>query len=73
MRRSSNRSDRGIAPSDLTAREREVAALVAQGKSNRAIAQALSISERTVENHAAAILGKLGFRTRAELIEQLHR
>jgi DNA-binding CsgD family transcriptional regulator/Tfp pilus assembly protein PilF len=51
----------------LTAREREVAALVAQGKSNREIATCLVLSERTTEVHVSNILGKLGFTTRAQI------
>lgn len=51
----------------LTAREREVAALVAQGKSNREIAEALVVSERTVESHVTNILSKLGFTSRAQI------
>ena len=51
----------------LTAREREVAALVAQGKSNRAISDELVISERTTESHVTNILGKLGFSSRAQI------
>jgi DNA-binding CsgD family transcriptional regulator len=51
----------------LTKREREVAALVAQGKTNRAIARALRIGERTVEGYVANGLSKLGFRSRAQL------
>ncbi|MES2306370.1 MAG: AAA family ATPase [Gemmatimonadota bacterium] len=51
----------------LTRRERDAAALVAQGKSNRAIAAALGIGERTVEGYVAAALSKLGFASRAQL------
>jgi non-specific serine/threonine protein kinase len=51
----------------LTRREREVAALVARGLSNRAIAEALSISEKTVANHLDHILTKLDFRSRAQV------
>lgn len=51
----------------LTRREREVALLVARGLTNRRIAGKLSISERTVENHVAKILRKLGFRSRARI------
>jgi DNA-binding NarL/FixJ family response regulator len=49
----------------LTEREREVAALIAQGATNRAIAEALVISERTVERHVANMFAKpdLGSRT----------
>ena len=51
----------------LTKRERDVAALVAQGKANRAIGRELGIGERTVEGYVAAALGKLGFTSRAQL------
>ncbi len=51
----------------LTAREREVAALVAQGKSNRQIAELLVISERTATTHVANILSKLGFSSRTQI------
>jgi DNA-binding CsgD family transcriptional regulator/tetratricopeptide (TPR) repeat protein len=55
------------ARSQLTAREREVAALVAAGLSNKEIAEKLVISERTAEGHVERILGKLGFRSRAQI------
>jgi non-specific serine/threonine protein kinase len=51
----------------LTAREREVASLVAQGMSNREIAESLVIGERTVESHVSSIFNKLGFTRRAEV------
>ena len=51
----------------LSAREREVAALVAHGRTNREIADALVVSERTAEAHVSNILGKLGFTTRAQI------
>ena len=51
----------------LTRRERDAAALIAQGKSNRAIARALGIGERTVEGYVAAALAKLGFESRAQI------
>ncbi|RIK40742.1 MAG: hypothetical protein DCC55_14180 [Chloroflexi bacterium] len=51
----------------LTEREREVAALIAQGKSNREIADSLVVSERTVESHVGNILLKLGFASRAQV------
>jgi DNA-binding NarL/FixJ family response regulator len=44
---------------DLSEREREVLALMAEGRSNRAIADRLVITERTVEKHVRSILGKL--------------
>jgi DNA-binding CsgD family transcriptional regulator len=49
---------------DLTRREKAVAALVAQGLTNRQIAKELVLSERTVENHVANILKKLGLHSR---------
>ena len=51
----------------LTVREREIAALIAAGKSNRAIADVLVVSERTVEGHVAHILAKLDFASRAQI------
>jgi DNA-binding CsgD family transcriptional regulator len=51
----------------LTERERDVAALLAQGKSNREIATALVISESTAEVHVKHILSKLGLRSRAQV------
>ena len=51
----------------LTAREREVAALIAQGKTSQEIADLLVISERTAEGHVSNILGKLGFTSRAQI------
>jgi DNA-binding NarL/FixJ family response regulator len=51
----------------LTAREREVAALIAQGKSNREIAEMLVVSQRTVEFHVRNILSKLGFTSRTHI------
>ena len=51
----------------LTARELEVAELIAEGLSNRQIATRLTISVRTAETHAQNILTKLGFRSRAQI------
>jgi DNA-binding CsgD family transcriptional regulator len=51
----------------LTARELEVARLVAQGKSNRAIAETLIVSERTAESHVTNILLKLNLTSRAQI------
>lgn len=51
----------------LTRREREVADLVAQGKSNKVIARTLGIGERTVEGFVASALSRLGFGSRTQL------
>lgn len=49
---------------DMTPRQLEVLRLVAEGKSNRAIAETLSLSERTVEHHVTHILDRLGLESR---------
>jgi pimeloyl-ACP methyl ester carboxylesterase len=51
----------------LTPRQREVAALVAQGLSNREIADRLVITERSAESHVERIRTRLGFRSRAQV------
>jgi predicted ATPase/DNA-binding CsgD family transcriptional regulator len=51
----------------LSPREREVAILVAQGLSNRDIAERLVVSERTAENHVQRVLNRLGLRSRAQV------
>jgi predicted ATPase/class 3 adenylate cyclase/DNA-binding CsgD family transcriptional regulator len=51
----------------LTTREREVAAQIAQGKSNQAIAADLFLSLKTVEAHVTRILTKLGFTSRSQI------
>jgi non-specific serine/threonine protein kinase len=56
----------GRAGAVLTPREREVAALLVRGMSDRKIAAELVISERTAEKHVANILGKLGCTSRAQ-------
>jgi predicted ATPase/DNA-binding CsgD family transcriptional regulator len=55
------------ARTELTRREQEVAALVAEGLTNREIAGRLVISQRTAESHIEHILGKLGFTNRAQI------
>jgi non-specific serine/threonine protein kinase len=57
--------DRAADP--LTAREREVAAFVARGLTNRQIAEQLVIAERTAETHVQNIFNKLGFTSRAQV------
>jgi DNA-binding CsgD family transcriptional regulator len=54
-------------PAALTAREREVVALIALGRSNKAIAQELFISPATAARHVANILGKLGYSSRSQV------
>ena len=52
-------------PAGLTAREREVLRLLAAGRSDREIAEALFISRRTAQGHVGSIYGKLGVSSRA--------
>jgi DNA-binding CsgD family transcriptional regulator len=65
MRR--HRSDDRVGLAELSPRERDVAALVAAGKTNREIAATLFLSEKTVENHLSRIYGKLDVHSRAAL------
>jgi DNA-binding NarL/FixJ family response regulator len=61
---------------ELTPREQEVLRLIAAGKSNREIAEALYISERTVKNHVNSILRRLNLRDRTQAAiwaTQFHR
>jgi ATP/maltotriose-dependent transcriptional regulator MalT len=51
----------------LTGRERQVAALIAQGQSNREIAEAMVVSIRTVETYVTRIFNKLGFDSRVQV------
>jgi DNA-binding NarL/FixJ family response regulator len=53
---------------ELTVREREVLALLAQGLPNKAIAQRLAISEHTVKFHINGLMGKLGAQSRTEAV-----
>jgi DNA-binding NarL/FixJ family response regulator len=53
---------------DLTPRELEVVKLIAEAYTNRQIAEALNLSEKTVESHRGNVLAKLGMRDRVELV-----
>ncbi|MGY1744918.1 ATP-binding protein [Blastococcus sp. SYSU D00695] len=57
----------------LTAREREIALLVARAWTNRRIAEELVVSERTVESHVRSVLAKLGAANRTELATLIGR
>jgi DNA-binding NarL/FixJ family response regulator len=52
----------------LTAREREIVQLLAEGRSNKAVSVVLGISVKTIETHRAAIMRKLGIGSIAELV-----
>jgi DNA-binding CsgD family transcriptional regulator len=60
-------SGRAATPGALTPAEERVAALVAEGKTNKEVAAALFLSDRTVEGHLAHVFGKLGIRHRNEV------
>jgi DNA-binding CsgD family transcriptional regulator len=60
-------------PGALTARELEVLALVATGKTNRAIADALGLSEKTVARHLSNMFVKLGLSSRAAMTAYAYR
>ena len=53
---------------DLTPRQREVLAVLMQGKSNKAICRALNLAEPTVKNHITAILKSLNVTNRTEAV-----
>jgi DNA-binding NarL/FixJ family response regulator len=57
---------RGSRADTLTAREREVLAGIADGRSNREIARLLRVSEKTVKAHVSAVLAKLGVQDRTQ-------
>jgi DNA-binding NarL/FixJ family response regulator len=57
----------GSAAGGLTPRERQIVALIAEGRSNKAIGQELTISPATAARHVANILLKLGLRSRAQI------
>jgi two-component system response regulator NreC len=59
---------RGAPATELTRRELDVLRLLAKGNTNRQIAGLLGLSVRTVENHRANLLGKLGLVSRVDLV-----
>lgn len=67
------RGETAVAPTSsfevLSIREREVLKLIAEGKANKAIAEILFISVRTVESHRASILEKLHLKSTADLVK----
>ncbi len=60
-------------PAGLTSRQVEIARFLGRGCSNAEIAQMLTLSVRTVDNHVAAVLAKLGVGSRHEVAEQVRR
>src|SRR6185437_7334269 len=60
-------------PFDLTPRERQVLAALAEGATNREIAASLYMAEKTASVHVSRILGKLGVRSRTEAAAVAHR
>ncbi|MBV9473791.1 MAG: response regulator transcription factor [Solirubrobacterales bacterium] len=63
----------GADPFGLTARERQVLALVAEGATNRQIGAALYMAEKTASVHVSRILSKLGVRSRTQAAAVAHR
>ena len=61
------------APLGLSAREREVLDLIAEGATNRQIGERLFLSTHTVKEHTSAVYRKLGVRNRAEAVQQAQR
>ena len=60
--------ERGSSGEELTPREEEIVKLVAEANTTREIAEVLHLSEKTVENHRANAMRKLGMRDRVELV-----
>ncbi|WP_346099925.1 helix-turn-helix transcriptional regulator, partial [Streptomyces olivaceiscleroticus] len=65
--RARDRGAGGARPGGLTNRERQVAALVAAGLTNREIAERLVVSKRTADAHVEHILNKLGLTSRTQI------
>jgi DNA-binding NarL/FixJ family response regulator len=74
LRRLGHRVVRAIRDGELgglTAREREIAELVAEGRTNREVAEQLVLSAKTIEAHLRNIYAKLGVRSRVELTRRV--
>jgi DNA-binding CsgD family transcriptional regulator/tetratricopeptide (TPR) repeat protein len=73
LSRPDSNGDSGEDPFGLTARERQVLALVAEGATNRQIGAALFMAEKTASVHVSRILSKLGVRSRTQAAAVAHR
>src|SRR5580704_262688 len=58
----------GLSPRRLTSREREIIQLIAEGRSNKEVADVLSISTKTAETHRANLMRKLGLHSAADVV-----
>ncbi|HZG91929.1 MAG TPA: helix-turn-helix transcriptional regulator, partial [Pseudonocardia sp.] len=72
LRLRASTAPRPTGPDPLTPRERSVLALVAEGRTNRQIGQALFISEKTVSVHLSRVMAKLGAGSRTEAVSVAH-
>jgi DNA-binding NarL/FixJ family response regulator len=71
MLRDTQPSTSSVAPTawnSLTTRERSILKLIAEGNTNRAAAEYLNVSPKTIEKHRASVMRKLGLRTVTELV-----
>jgi DNA-binding NarL/FixJ family response regulator len=66
--RLANADDDGVAHAVVTAREREIIQLLAEGKSNKEAASTLGISVKTIEAHRANIMRKLNLHSVSDLV-----
>lgn len=64
-------SSRRPVTAELTPREREIAALLVEGKTSKLIARQIGLSPRTVEMHRAKLMRKFGAATSSELVHRL--